>query len=102
ATDTDENAIQEARKGIFTEGSIKDVPTYYIQKYFTFKENTRHYQVNSYIRDLISFAVQNIATDPPFSRMHLISCRNLLIYLRRDIQERLINNFYLSLNSGGY
>ena len=102
ATDTDENAIIEARNGIFSEEFIKSVPEAYIDIYFTFRENSKDYQIAGNVRDLISFAMHNIAVDPPFSRMHLISCRNVLIYLKRNIQEQIISNFYHALLSQGH
>ncbi|UII25787.1 hypothetical protein LVD15_21160 [Fulvivirga maritima] len=101
ATDIDDNAIKIARKGIYPASIIKEVPPQYIQKYFVKKEHD-FYQIKGIVRDLISFAKQNVATNPPFSHMHLISCRNLLIYMRKEIQEKILNAFYFALERDSY
>ena len=97
ATDIDEYAIKIARKGMYPESIINKLPKKYIDKYFSLSENSHYYQIKNQVRNLISFAVQNVISDPPFNHMHLISCRNLLIYLNKDIQEKVLNAFYFSL-----
>ncbi len=62
----------------------------------------RYFQVKGQLREMISFAEQNVVSDPPFNRMHLISCRNLLIYLKRQAQEKVLNSFYFSLSDKGH
>ena len=102
ATDIDEHAISIARKGIYPESITDEVPTTYLEKYFVKSNNKPEYRIKSEVRDLISFATQNVAIHPPFSHMHLISCRNLLIYLKKEIQDKVINSFYFSLETGSY
>ena len=101
ATDIDEEAIAVARKGIYPNGVISGVPKPYVDRYFN-KVKEDHYQIQSQVRDLISFANQNVVTDPPFSRMHLISCRNLLIYLKKEVQQDVLNAFHFSLKPNGF
>ena len=101
ATDIDESAISTARQGIYPVSIIKEIPEEYLKKYFTQKESGS-YQIKSSVRDLISFAIQNVATHPPFSHMHLISCRNLLIYMKKKIQEKILNAFYFALEKDSF
>ena len=77
ATDIDEEAIATARKGIYPLSVVSEVPKNYLRQYFK-EVNNDHYQIKSQVRDLISFALQNVVTDPPFSKLHLISCRIFL------------------------
>lgn len=102
ATDIDEHAIKIARKGKYPDSIAAEVPKKYLDKYFVKVENDHHFCIKNQVRDLISFAVQNVATDPPFNHMHLISCRNLLIYLNRDVQEKVLASFYFSLEDNNY
>lgn len=101
ATDIDDDAIAIARTGIYTSSVVGEVPKHYIERYFT-KLDDDHYKIQQRVRDLVSFAKQNVVTDPPFSRMHLISCRNLLIYLRKEVQETVMQSFYFSLKDKGF
>ncbi|UII20794.1 chemotaxis protein CheB [Fulvivirga ligni] len=101
ATDIDEGAIKLARKGVYPSSIIKEIPENYIGKYFIDQGNGT-YQIKSTVRDLISFAHQNVASHPPFSHMHLISCRNLLIYVRRKVQEKILNAFYFALEGDSF
>lgn len=101
ATDVDEDAIKIARRGVYSESIIAELPRDYVQRYFT-KLDSDYYKINSVLRDRISFATQNVYGDPPFSKMDLISCRNLLIYLKREAQDRVLQSFYFSLKPGGY
>jgi two-component system CheB/CheR fusion protein len=100
ATDIDEDAIGIARRGTYATSMVAGVPSAYLSKYFTAHDH--HYKINNHVRDLISFAIQNVSIHPPFSRIHLISCRNLLIYLKKDIQEQVLSSFYFSLESHGF
>ncbi len=101
ATDIDNQAIQIARKGEYPASIASEVPNEYLKKYFV-KLETGYYRVNSTLRDSISFALQNVVENPPFSNMDLISCRNLLIYLQKDIQRKVFNAFHFSLKPDGY
>jgi len=102
ATDIDQRAIATARKGVYSESMAREVPKKYLEKYFIKIENDHRYKIKREVRDLISFAVQNLATDPPFNHMHLITCRNLLIYLKRNVQEKVLSSFYFALNNHSY
>lgn len=101
ATDVDAEAIRIARGGIYSAEVVNELPETYIQKYFKSLDDNQ-YKVHSHLREKISFATQNVYTDPPFSRLDLISCRNLLIYLRRSVQERVLKSFYFALKPNGY
>lgn len=102
ATDIDESAINTARKGIYPESIAMEVPENYLNRYFVQLENGYQYKIKGQVRDLVSFAVQNLASDPPFNHMHLISCRNLLIYINRNVQEKILSSFYFALNQHAY
>ncbi len=101
ATDVDAEAIRIARGGVYAAEVVNELPDTYIQKYFKSLDD-HQYKVHSHLREKISFATQNVYTDPPFSRLDLISCRNLLIYLRRNVQERVLKSFYFALKPNGY
>lgn len=100
ATDIDDRAIAIARLGLYPGSIMTDVPPARLRQYFT-KEEVR-YRVRKNLRDRILFASHNVLRDPPFSRLDLISCRNLLIYLTRDIQAQVLEMFHFSLNPGGF
>jgi two-component system, chemotaxis family, CheB/CheR fusion protein len=100
ATDIDDNAIALARSGLYPGSIITDVPPSRLRQFFT-KEESR-YRIRKTLRDRILFASHNLLRDPPFSRLDLISCRNLLIYLNRDIQAQVLEMFHFSLNPGGF
>ncbi len=100
ATDISEAAIEKARTGIFSYDIINDVRTDRLRRFFA---KTEHgYQVHKMIRDMCVFAKHNIAKDPPFSKLDLISCRNLLIYFGPHLQKRIIPVFHYALNGNGY
>jgi len=99
-TDIDDVAIEKARQGIYPDGVAVDIPTEYIKKYFNLHDNML--QIKKSIRNDIVFATQNVITDPPFSKMDLISCRNLLIYLLSDIQNKMLLLFHYALNDNGF
>lgn len=100
ATDLDEEALEFARQGVYPESIASDVNPQRLTKFFHKKD--LGYQVSETLRNCVVFAAHNLITDPPFSRMDLITCRNLLIYLDSDTQSRLIPLFNFALNSGGY
>ena len=99
-TDIDKLAIEKARQGIYPDGIAVDIPTEYIKKYFNSHDNMLH--IKKSIRNDIVFATQNVITDPPFSKMDLISCRNLLIYLIPEIQKKMLLLFHYALNDDGF
>ena len=100
ATDLDQDAIAKGREGFFPENIVADVSTERLQNYFVKVEGG--YQVVKSIREMIVFAQQNLIMDPPFTKLDLISCRNLLIYLTPELQKKLIPLFHYSLNPGGF
>ncbi|PRR83464.1 Chemotaxis protein methyltransferase Cher2 [Clostridium vincentii] len=100
ATDLDCGAIDKAREGIFSANIAKDMSTERLNKYFV--KVDRGYQVIKSIRDMVIFAQQNMIKDPPFTKIDILLCRNLLIYLTPEIQKKLIPLFHYSLNKGGF
>lgn len=100
ATDIDDRALETARAGLYPEAIVTDVPPSRLRQYFVKEQN--HYRMQKELRERILFARHNILRDPPFSRLDLISCRNLMIYLDRDIQLEVLRMFHFALNPGGY
>ena len=100
ATDVSDFALEKARGAKYSEGEVSDVGSDRLKRFFTRIENG--YQINKSLRDLCVFAKQNIINDPPFSRLDLISCRNLLIYLDGSLQKKLLPIFHYALRSTGY
>jgi len=94
-TDIDEDAIALARGGKYPDSISADVSPERLNKFFTKEEN--HYRINKTVRDLVVFASQNIIKDPPFTKLDLISCRNLLIYFGPELQRKLLPLFHYSL-----
>jgi PAS domain S-box-containing protein len=99
ASDVDDDVISEARDGRFTEAVVSDVSHERLRLYFTKEDDL--YRVRKSIREMILFAPHNILRDPPFSRLDLIACRNVLIYLNRETQEKVLNIFHFALRPGG-
>ena len=100
ATDVSDRVLGIARKGIFDQKIESNVSEERLRRYFSKAE--RGYQVNKQIRDLCVFARQNVLRDPSFSRLDLISCRNLLIYFESAAQKKLIPLFHYALKPGGF
>jgi len=100
ASDIDDHAIDAARAGNYPGSIITDVPPTRLRQYF--KREDSRYRIRKALRDRILFASHNLLRDPPFSRLDMISCRNLLIYLNRDVQVRLLQTFHFALKPGGY
>ncbi|WP_338476701.1 CheR family methyltransferase [Pseudomonas khavaziana] len=101
ATDIDERAITRGRNGVYPEAIITDVPPPRLRQYFT-KEKNQHYRVRKEIREKVLFAKHSLLADPPFSQIDLIVCRNLLIYLDREVQRDILQMFHFALRPGGY
>ncbi|MDO9550089.1 MAG: chemotaxis protein CheB [Methanoregula sp.] len=99
ATDIDDDAIATARAGTYPENIAIDVSPERLRRFFV-KEETG-YRIKKEIREQVVFAVQNVIKDPPFTKMDLISCRNLLIYLDVDLQNRVIPAFHYALRPDG-
>jgi len=100
ASDVDTEALETARAGIYPEGIAAHVSSQRLSRFFIKKEHC--YQVNKELRDTVVFAQQSLVSDPPFSRLDVISCRNLFIYLEPAVQERLIPLLHFALLEGGY
>ena len=100
ATDLDGSAITEAREGCYTEADIADVSPERLRRFFV--RETNQYRVRRDLRETVLFAHHNVLKDPPFSHLDLVCCRNLLIYLNRHAQARLIQTFQYALRPGGY
>jgi two-component system CheB/CheR fusion protein len=99
ATDIDGAAIDVARVGVYPESIAADVGVERLRKFFTREDGA--YRIAKRVREQVVFATQDVLKDPPFSRLDLISCRNLLIYLESDVQRRLVHLFHAVLNPGG-
>ncbi len=99
ATDLDLDSIEKARKGIFTENIVADVSPERLSHFFV-KDN-QGYRVNAVIREMVVFAPQNVIKDPPFTKLDILTCRNMLIYMEQELQKKIIRLFNYSLNPGG-
>lgn len=99
ASDIDKDAIDFARNGIYPESALADVSSDRLSRHFIKKENK--YQLKKEIREMVVFARHNVIKDPPFSKMDMITCRNLLIYMNSELQKRIIPLFHYSLNNEG-
>jgi two-component system CheB/CheR fusion protein len=100
ATDLDVEAVDRARIGRYPEGIAQDVTKERLDRFFTFGDD--HYKVNKEVREMVIFAQQNLLQDPPFTKLDLLSCRNLLIYLDSGLQvRRVLPLFHYSLKPGG-
>ena len=99
ATDLDRDAIAKARQALYPPNIVADVSPERLSRFFV---KTEHgYQVAKAIREMVIFAPQNLVMDPPFSKLDILSCRNLLIYLTPDLQKRLMPVFHFALNPRG-
>jgi two-component system, chemotaxis family, CheB/CheR fusion protein len=99
ASDLSETAIEKARLGAYSASDVADISEKHLKRFFT-KTNGR-YQVNRQIRDMCVFAVHNFLKDPPFGKMDLISCRNVLIYFEPYLQKKALTTFHYVLNPTG-
>ncbi|MEM1292393.1 MAG: CheR family methyltransferase [Cyanobacteria bacterium P01_H01_bin.162] len=100
ATDISEAAVETARRGIYRETQIDDVAPDRLQRFFVAVE--QGYQVNSTVRELCIFARQNLTSDPPFSQLDLVSCRNVLIYFGSALQAKVLPMFHYGLKPDGF
>src|ERR1700722_2674901 len=99
-TDLSERAIQTARAGVYKENIEADVTPARLRRFFYKADGG--YQIRKAIRDLCIFSTQNVFNDPPFSRMDLVSCRNVMIYLGQALQKRVIPIFHYALSTTGF
>ncbi len=102
ATDIDSRAITTARSGLYPASIAADITPERLTRFFTVLPNGGGYRVHKKIRDMLVFSEQNVIKDPPFSKLDLISCRNLLIYMGSELQKKLIPLFRYALKPGGY
>jgi two-component system CheB/CheR fusion protein len=100
ATDISEGALEKARSGLFAHDIVNEVRADRLRRFFT--KTKVGYQIHKMIRDMCIFAKHNVAKDPPFSRLDLISCRNLLIYFGPILQKKVVPIFHYALNANGY
>ena len=100
ATDLNKEVINKANKGAFTESIVADISLDYLKKYFIKKDDL--YYISPVIRKMIIFSQHNVAQDPPLTKMDLITCRNLLIYLESGLQQKIIGSFHYSLKPNKY
>ena len=102
ATDLDDEAIAVARAGRYPPNIVQDVTPERLRRFFIKDQgNDGGYKVKKDVRDMVVFAVQNVVKDPPFTKLDLLSCRNLMIYLEPELQNRLIPNFHYALKPDG-
>jgi two-component system CheB/CheR fusion protein len=99
ATDLNDALLDKGRHGLYAKSLAEDVSPERLRRFFS--EDEGGYRVNKMLRDMVIFARQNLIADPPFSRMDLISCRNLLIYLEPSLQRKALPTFHYALKPGG-
>ena len=102
ATDIDSNAIATARAGLYSGGVATDITPERLARFFSAEPEGGSYRVHKSIRDMLIFSEQDLIKDPPFSKLDLISCRNLLIYMGGELQKKVIPLFHYALNPRGY
>ncbi len=99
-TDVNEKGIAKARAGVYTQRAMKNVSPERIEKFFT--KIPAGYRVHKSIRDLCVFARQDVIKDPPFSNLDLISCRNFLIYVKPELQDKILSTLHYALSPSGF
>ena len=99
ATDLDLDAIEKARKGLFSSNITADVSPERLTKFFTIEPEG--FRLSTAIREMVVFANQNVIKDPPFTKLNILTCRNMLIYMESELQKKVIALFNYSLNPGG-
>ncbi|CAA9246431.1 MAG: Multidomain signal transduction protein including CheB-like methylesterase, CheR-like methyltransferase and BaeS-like histidine kinase [uncultured Adhaeribacter sp.] len=100
ASDIDREALAFAGKGLYPHGNLTTVSPERLETYFTPEEGK--YRVRALIRKMVIFSPHNLVSDPPFSKVDLVSCRNMLIYLNPALQKKIISKFHYALQQGGY
>lgn len=100
ATDLDRDAIDKGRAGIYPANIAADVSESRLARFFV--QDERGYRVSKEIREMVIFATQNLLMDPPFTKLDLVTCRNLLIYMDPELQQKVFPLFHYSLNSSGF
>ena len=100
ATDIDDIAVEKARKGIYPENISRDVSPERLRRFF--EKTGGGYVINKFVREMCIFAKQNMVKDPPFSKIDLISCRNVLIYFSQELQKKAVRILFYALNPKGF
>jgi two-component system CheB/CheR fusion protein len=100
ATDLNDKAVERARAGLYLKTALQNVSPERLEKFFIKIDG--HYQVIKAIREMIIYAPHNLLNDPPFSRMDIISCQNVMIYLETNSQNKIMHSFYYALKPTGY
>lgn len=100
ATDIDKDVLEKASRGVYSKNSMQDIPTNLVAKYF--EPDGEDYKVTMRLRKMVVFSFHDILRDPPFGRMDLISCRNMLIYINADSQKEILHKLHFALNLDGY
>jgi two-component system CheB/CheR fusion protein len=101
ASDIDKLAVEQARQGVFPQSIESDVTPEYLARYFSLNTETKTYRISEKIRKMLIFSEQNVVRDPPFSKLDLISCRNLMIYMEPFLQAKILSLFHYALNPDG-
>lgn len=101
ATDIDSRAIVKARSGVYPSTISIDISSERLNRFFT-QDSNGNYRIQKFIRDMIVFSEHDIVKDPPFSKLALLSCRNILIYMERKLQKKLIPLFHYALDKDGF
>jgi two-component system CheB/CheR fusion protein len=100
ATDIHQESIDFASKGLYPEGIAKDISEERLKHFFTKEGNA--YRINPSLRKMVVFAKHNILKDPPFSKIDLLSCRNMLIYMNPLLQKNVLKKFHFAINENGF
>jgi two-component system CheB/CheR fusion protein len=100
ATDLDEKAITRARVGMYSRNAVAEISSSRLEKYF--QRIDGHYQIDKSVRDMCVFSVHNLMKDPPFSRIDLVSCQNVLIYIEASPQRKILQAFHYALKPSGF
>ena len=102
ASDIDPQAVLRARAGLYSVGEVADVSPERLARFFAPGPDGQSYQIHRRIRDILVFSMHDVVRDPPFSKLDLVSCRNVLIYMDRPTQKRIVSLFHYALNPGGF
>jgi two-component system CheB/CheR fusion protein len=100
ATDLNDGALEKARHGLYTKSLAQDISPERLRRFFVEEEGG--WRVTKALREQVVFARQNVTSDPPFSRIDLITCRNVLIYLETELQKKIFPAFHYALKPGGF
>jgi two-component system CheB/CheR fusion protein len=102
ASDIDKSAVNQARQGVFPQSIASGITPSRLARHFNFDTKTKTYRIQEKIRKMLIFSEHNVIRDPPFSKLDLVSCRNLLIYMGPVLQKKVMSLFHYALNPGGF